>query len=225
MFGNKRGAKLARLHLPLLSKPTQAAQSATTTKQKTTQLPRSSKITQHLGIKPASILPPEGRRGVRKAAIGPSRTGRRISTTATDSSGAPAPPVPALGAAPTQRASPGPPESLRSRRKAADNYCAFLGRLIPEGSRAAGRYKMKYSNIFASSALFETSALRNRLHVACRNERQKGFWLFFFLLKWIPLAAVPTAFFLLLLLFSHARVFRSSISTFRLFKIKLQLLV
>lgn len=80
---------------------------------------------------------------------------------------------------------------------------------------------MKYSNIFASRALFEMSVLRNRLHVACRNECQKSLFLLFF--KWIPLAAVPTAFFLLL--FSYARVFRSSISTFGLFKMKLQLLV
>lgn len=33
---------------------------------------------------------------------------------------------------------------------------------------------MKYSNIFASRALFEMSVLRNRLHVACRNECQKS---------------------------------------------------
>lgn len=79
-----------------------------------------------------------------------------------------------------QRAFPGSPESLCSRLKAADNYCAFLGRRIPEGSRAAGRYKMKYSNIFASRALFEMSVLRNRLHVAYRNERQKGFFIFYF---------------------------------------------
>lgn len=40
---------------------------------------------------------------------------------------------------------------------------------------------MKYSNIFASRALFEMSVLRNRLHVACRNECQKSLFFCCFL--------------------------------------------